>query len=243
MSSTSSPVAEWIDMTPELRGYLARPAGDGKHPAVLIFIEAFGVNGHFQTLAARLAEAGYVALVPDIYHGDTYDYSDRDGAIGHLRTLNDEQVMQETSHALDLLARHPSVAPIKPGVMGFCMGGRYAFLAHSAHAERVSATASFYGGGIAPLQDGLGRAPLLDRIPAMQGPLLLHYGTEDGSIAPDEHGRIAEALSRAGKRYGMQIYPGAGHGFFCDVRPSYHAAAAAEAWELTLDFFSRHLGG
>lgn len=239
--STTDTQAEWIDIASELRGYLARPATAGSHPAVVIFIEAYGVNDHFRSLAKRLAGAGYVALVPDLYHGHVYDYADSEHAIAHLRSLNDGQVMGEVDATLDLLATHPAVAGGKPGILGFCMGGRYAFLTHGARADRVGATAAFYGGGIAPVQDRLGRVPLLDRIPPMQAPLLLHYGAKDGSIAPDEHARIVEALSAAGKRYGIEVYPEAGHGFFCDQRASYHAGAAAESWRLTLDFFARHL--
>lgn len=238
----SSPVvADWIDITPALRGYLARPVGDGRHPAILIFIEAFGVNDHFQSLARRFAEAGYVALVPDLYHGKIYEYTDAENAIAHLRTLNDEQVMLETESALDLLAQHSAVKGTRPGVLGFCMGGRYAFMTGGKKPKRVSAVVSYYGGGIAPLKDAMGRTPLLSLVPAMEVPLLLHYGTEDKSIAPDEHARIVKALSQAHKRYTLQVYPGAGHGFFCDQRTSYHAPAANESWTHTLNFFARLL--
>ena len=237
----SSVQADWTNITPELRGYLAHPVGDGRHPSIVVFIEAYGVNDHFQSLASSLAEAGFVALVPDIYHGHTYAYTDSHNAIAHLRSLSDEQVMRETDSALDLLAAHGATNGQKPGVMGFCMGGRYAFMTNGIKNDRVGAVVAYYGGGIAPLQDAVGRTPLLHLVPAMQAPLLLHYGTEDKAIAPDEHARIAESLSQAHKRYGLQVYPGAAHGFFCDQRASYHADAAMESWSLTLDFFTRYL--
>jgi carboxymethylenebutenolidase len=101
---------------------------------------------------------------------------------------------------------------------------------------------SFYGGGIAPEQDAVGRKPLLDRVPEMQNPLLLQYGSADKSIQPAEHARIIEALSAAGKRYSLEVYPGAGHGFFCDDRPSYDAGAAEQSWQRTLGFLQQHLG-
>lgn len=233
--------AEWIDITPTLRGYLALPAGQARHPAMLVFIEAFGVNDHFKSLAIRLAESGYVALVPDIYHGHTYDYTDMENAIAHLRSLKDEIVMRETVYALDLLMAHPAVNGHPPGVLGFCMGGRYAFMANGLQSEHLGAAVVYYGGGIAPQQDPVGRTPLLHLVPAMHAPLLLHYGASDKSILPDEHGRIAEALGQHQKRYGLQVYPEAGHGFFCDQRASYHPIAAAESWHLTLDFFASHL--
>ncbi|WP_455379888.1 dienelactone hydrolase family protein [Acidihalobacter prosperus] len=233
--------SDWIDINAEMRGYLAHPTNEGSYPAVIVFIEAFGVNNHFQQLATRLAHEGYIVLVPDLYHGSVYDYSDINNAIAHLRSLNDEQVMEETGKALDVLAAQPNINKQKPGVLGFCMGGRYAFLTNGAISDRVGATVSYYGGGIAPTKDVAGRPPLLDKVPAMQAPLLMHYGAADTSIAPDEHARIVEKLSHAKKRYGIEVYPGAGHGFFCDQRDSYHPEAAAESWDLTLHFFERYI--
>ncbi len=233
--------ALWVDMADGLRGYYARPESAGPHPAVLVFIEAFGVNGHFEELAGRLAGQGYCALVPDIYHGKTYSYDDTPNAIGHLKTLRDDTVMAEAGQALDWLACQGEVAQEKTAVLGFCMGGRLAFLANAAHARRLKAAVAFYGGGIAPEKDAAGRLPLLDRIPAMQAPLLLLYGAKDGSILPGEHGRIAAALSTANKTYSLCVFPDAGHGFFCDQRKSYHADAAARAWTLALEHLHAHL--
>lgn len=239
--NTPAVVQQWVDLAPDLRGYLAHPDDGRPHPAVLVFIEAFGVNSHFQKVAARLAEAGFTALVPDLYHGRVFDYSDSANAIAHLRTLNDDQVMDEAASSLDFLAKHASAGKAV-GVLGFCMGGRYAFLANAALTTRIRTAVSFYGGGIAPEQDAAGRKPLLDRVPEMQTPLLLQYGSADKSIHPDEHARIVEALGGAGKRYSMDLYPGAGHGFFCDDRPSYDAAAAAQGWQRALGFFRQYLG-
>ncbi|HET7369534.1 MAG TPA: dienelactone hydrolase family protein, partial [Gammaproteobacteria bacterium] len=122
---------------------------------------------------------------------------------------------------------------------GFCLGGRLAFRAHAALADRVAASACFYGGGIAPLEDRFGREDLLGHIARMRAPLMLFYGADDQSIRPDEHGRLVEALSSAGLRYGLHVFADTGHAFFCDERSNYKAAAAAESWELMLDFFRR----
>ena len=231
----------WVDIADGLRGYYARPAGAGPHPGVLVFIETFGVNGHFRELAERLAQQGYCALVPDIYHGKTYGYDDLPNAIAHLKTLRDDTVMAEAGQALDWLARRDEAAKDGAAVMGFCMGGRLAFLANAAHAARLRAAVAFYGAGIAPERDTAGRPPLLEKIPAMQAPLLLIYGAKDASILPAEHGRIATALSAANKAYTLSVFPDAGHGFFCDQRKSYAAAAAARAWTLALEHLCTHL--
>ncbi|HQU15822.1 MAG: carboxymethylenebutenolidase [Chromatiales bacterium 21-64-14] len=230
-----------LDIGGGLQGVYARPGSAGPHPALLIFTEAYGLNTHFEQLVRRLAAAGYCTLVPDLYRGDVYDYSDVDSARARLRLLRDAAAMEDTGRALDFLAARKEVDQARIAVLGFCMGGRLAFLAHGTYPTRLRAAACFYGGGIAPERDPLDRPALLDQAPRMQGPLLLIYGAEDGSIAPEEHGRVATALSAAGRRYTLAVFPEAGHGFFCDARPSYRPAPAAEAWTLLLEFLSHAL--
>ena len=235
--------SQWLNLRADLRAWYARPVAAGPHPAVVVLIEAFGVNPHFQEVAERLARAGYCAIVPDIYHGKVYEYTDFHTAIAHLKSLDDRQVMAETAIALDALGERAEVRKDAIGALGFCMGGRYAFMANAIHARRLSATVAFYGGGIAPEKDAVGREPLLHLAPQMQAPLLLLYGAKDSSIQPDEHGRIANALSAADKRYTLTVFPDAGHGFFSDRRDSYHEAAAKEGWRLTLDHYTQYLDG
>ena len=127
------------------------------------------------------------------------------------------------------------------GMMGFCMGGRYAFLAHQRFGERSRAAACFYGAGIAPASDPFGRPSLLDGIKDMHGPVALYYGAQDTSIHADEHGRIAEAFTTAHRDFLMRVFHNAAHGFFCDQRKSYHADAAARAWTLALEHLHAHL--
>lgn len=234
--------SEWVEIGDGLRGYYARPEGGGPFPAVLVYIEAFGVNDHFTKLAQRFASAGYVALVPDIYDGKIYEYSNLDGAVGHLKSLDDDTVIAQSTKALDYLAGRPEVNGDAICVTGYCMGGRYTFLANGALASRFKAAASFYGGGIAPVKDMVGRKPLLDQVPAMQAPIMMVYGADDQSIAPDEHGRIAEALGAGGKRYTMTVYPNAGHGFFCEDRQSYVEDVAEHSWAQMLNFFNENIG-
>jgi carboxymethylenebutenolidase len=232
---------DMVDLGGGLQGYYARPEGAGPAPGIVVFIEAFGLNDHFKRLAGRLADAGYAAIVPDLYHGDVYSYGDLNGAIGKLKTLNDDQVMEETGRALDFLSNRQEIQKSGFGCVGFCMGGRFAFLANAAQAVRMKAAVSFYGGGIGPEKDMVGRKPLLDRAGEMRAPILLFYGTEDQSIAPDEHGRVTQALSTAHKEYEMIVFAGAGHGFFCEDRQSFDERSAEESWRMMLDFYERTL--
>jgi carboxymethylenebutenolidase len=236
--------ADWIDIDGELRGYYAHPVGSGAFPALLLYIEAFGITPHFEDLAQRFAREGYCALVPDIYHGKIYDYSDISNAIDHLKRLDDGQVTDETRRALENMAARPEWAAEHVGAVGFCMGGRLAFLANISQDDRLKGTVSFYGGGIAPKEDMAGRQTLEGRADEAGSPAMLLYGAQDQSILPDEVGRISEALTAANKRFTVHVFPDAGHGFFNDVRQeNYHAASARQAWSLTKRFFHDALGG
>jgi len=230
--------SDWIELEPGLRAWLARPEDIESPPGVMIYIEAFGVNEHMRNVADRYARAGYAAIVPDVYHGVIADYGDMDTALGQIKKMDDAQVVRESALALDSLKNAGVTRP--PAAVGFCMGGRLAFLAGLELGERLSAAVSYYGGGIGAEKDRFGRAILIERAAEFVPPLLLHYGGQDGSIPPAEHGRIAAALSEAGKRYVMSVYPQAGHGFDCNERQSYDAEASAEAWDLTQRFLERY---
>lgn len=142
---------------------------------------------------------------------------------------------------LDFLAKRPEVAASKIGALGFCMGGRFTFLANAVHGNKFKGAVAYYGSGIANPQDQFGRKSLLDRVEAMQAPIMLIYGAEDKSITAEEHERITRALSQAKKRYVLNVFPKAGHGFLSDRRDSYAPAPAQEAWKMTLNFLEYNL--
>jgi carboxymethylenebutenolidase len=231
-----------IQITKDLPGYYVTPTGTGKFPAVIVLMEAFGLNKWCKSICDRLAQSGFIAIAPDFYRGATYAYTDMAGAIAKLKSLNDDAVMGDIGKSLDFLAGKSEVNASGIGVVGFCMGGRYAFLTNATYPAKIKATIAFYGGGIDPAPGNpMGQKSLLDRVPAMQSPIMLMYGSEDKMIAADEHGRIATALSKAKKRYILNLFPNAGHGFMSDRRDSYSPEAAAEAWVMTTGFFSQNL--
>ena len=231
-----------IQITKDLPGYYVTPAGTGKFPAVIVLMEAFGLNKWCKSICDRLAQSGFVAIAPDFYRGTTYAYTDIAGAIAKLKSLNDDAVMSDVGKSLDFLAGKAEVNTSGIGVVGFCMGGRYAFLTNASYPTKIKATIAFYGGGIDPTPGNpMGQKSLLDRVPAMQSPIMLMYGSEDKMIAADEHGRISTALSKAKKRYILNLFPNAGHGFMSDRRENYAPEAAAEAWVMTTGFLSQNL--
>ncbi|HEV7164581.1 MAG TPA: dienelactone hydrolase family protein [Gammaproteobacteria bacterium] len=233
-----------VEITPGLEGYAAFPKGAGPFPGVLVFMEAYGVTGHVRGVCDRLAQAGFVGLAPDFFHGELIAYDDMQAAMAKIATLKDEVLLQEVGAGLDWLLAQDRVRDDALGVIGFCMGGRLAYLSNCRFSTRLKAAVSFYGAAIAPEAvgpDRFGRIPPLGETAKMQAPLFLGYGAEDGGIPPAEHARVVAALSGAKKRYALNVYPGAGHAFLCEERANYAPTAAALAWRDAVDFLEVQL--
>ncbi|MGD8380355.1 MAG: dienelactone hydrolase family protein [Gammaproteobacteria bacterium] len=223
----------------KLNGYYAAPAQP--QAAILVLMEAFGITGHIRGVCDRLAGLGFAALAPDIFHGRVFAYDDMDAVLPFLKSLDEDAIMNETGRALAWLRNTAGMPAEKTGAIGFCLGGRLAGRAAIEHADQLGAAVSCYGGGIAAKEDRFGRAPLTPDFDRLRAPWLLVYGAEDGSIGPDEHGRIAQALSERKKRFCLSLYPEAGHGFLCEERASYAPDAAARAWPEITGFLGRNL--
>ena len=225
---------EFLSIAPGVSGYLATPSGV-PGIGVVVMMEAFGLNAFVKSVCERFARAGYMALAPDIYHGETFPYTDRERAIARVNDVDDAVAMREVGAAFDTLVTQ-GARDGRLAIVGFCMGGRLAFLANAVHGERLAASISFYGGGIAPAVARGKRVPLIDRVPELSAPQLMLYGARDASIASDEHARVAKALSDANKRYTLAVLPDAPHAFATFDRESYHAPAAEAAWRIAFAF-------
>lgn len=227
-----------VAVAPGVGGFLARPRGrtaDG----VIVVMEAFGLTAFVRETCQRFARAGYIACAPDLYHGETFAYAERDRAIAKLATLDDATVMNEIAGALDVLEGEGAR---RNAIVGFCMGGRLAFLANAIHGDRLRAAVSFYGAGIAPAEPKGARKPLLDRVPLLRAPQLLIYGARDTSIAPDEHARLAQALGECNKRYAIAVYPDAPHAFATFDRDTYRERQAEAAFRTMFAFLDEAYG-
>ncbi len=217
-----------------MSAFLARPTAAGPHPAVLVIMEAFGLNRHIQGVATRIAAAGFVALAPDMYYREpnaVVAYDQLPDAIRLMSGLRDDSIVADVRAAVAHLQSLACVRGDRIGITGFCMGGRISFLSACAIPE-IKASAPFYGGGI---------GGLLDRAPTITCPLLFFFGDQDAFIPNDEVTKITETLRDLKKAAEVQIYPGAPHGFFCDERDSYRAAAAGDAWRRLTTFLALHL--
>lgn len=226
----------WVEVaTPDGRmgAYLARADSAGPLPAVIVVMEAFGLNAHMESVADRIAAAGYVAIAPDLYYRETdrvASYSDLPKAISLMGKLKDERIVADVQATIDFLAADPGVRADRIGMTGFCLGGRVTFLA--ATRLPLRAAAPFYGGGIGGL---LGAAE------DISCPMLLFFGEKDGFIPLTEVDKIRARLEELGKDAEVVVYPGADHGFFCDERPSYQEAAATDAWHRLTTLFAANL--
>jgi carboxymethylenebutenolidase len=231
-----------VQIAKDLPGYYVTPNSGSKSPTIIVLMEAFGVNQWCKNVCDRMAQSGFAALAPDFYRGKTYAYTDINGAIAQLKSLNDDAVMLDVGKSLNFLNTRAEIDRNGIGVMGFCMGGRYAFLTNATYPQQIKAAISCYGGGIDPLPNNpLGQKSLLPKVSKMQAPVMLIYGADDQLITAEEHARVTSALSQAKKRYILNLFPNAGHGFLSDRRENYSATAAAEAWMTMTGFLSYNL--
>lgn len=245
MSVATEQVSIPIEGGGTMGGYLARPEGPGPHPAVLVFMEIFGVNGHIRNVTERVAAEGYVALAPDYFHrtgpGIELGYDDAGMAEGmkHLGQLGADGMIQDARDALAFLRGRADVRGDRIGAMGFCIGGHMTYL--TACETDVVAAASFYGGGIAGPKGPGGAVSTLTRTPKLAGRLLCLFGGQDAMIPGDQVDAIRGALAEKGDRAEVVVYDAADHGFFCDQRASYHEASARDAWTRVKAFFAEAL--
>lgn len=228
----------WVELTVDgspMEAYVARPAGEGAWPGVLVLMEIFGVNSHIQSVTERIAEQGYVAMAINYYHRTTHNlnlgYDSRSVVEGrkHKEQTTRDGILADVRASLGYLNTRPEVLPKNRfATAGFCFGGHVAYIA--AVLPEVAATVSFYGGGIATAPPG-GGAPTVTHTPEIQGEVLCLFGEQDPLIPIADMETVAQALSQAGVAHRVIRYPRAGHGFFCDQRADYHPEAAADAWE------------
>ncbi len=219
--------------------YDAGPDG-APRGAVIVLQEAFGVNDHIEDVTRRMAQAGYRAVAPHLFHrsGDpALDYGNFEKVMPQMQALSEAGLLEDLDVTLGYLA-DAGFASAAVGVVGFCMGGSVAFL--SGVRRGLGAAVTFYGGGVA--EGRFGMPPLVEMAPELKTPWLGLFGDEDQGIPVDQVEALREAAAAARVPTEIVRYAGAGHGFHCDARPdSYHERSADDAWERTLDWFGRYL--
>jgi len=219
--------------------YVAAPAAETRG-GIVVVQEAFGVTPHIQSICTRLAEAGYFALAPSLFHrvgSPVLDYGDFDSVLPAMASLTAGGIESDLDAAFGEL-KNRGFGEARTGIVGFCMGGTVAMFAATQWPLRAAVT--FYGGGIS--QGRFGFPSLLDIAPELCTPWLGLYGDLDTGISVDEVEALRRVVARAPVPTEIVRYPEAGHGFNCDDRPdAFHEPSATDAWRRTLSWFDRYL--
>jgi carboxymethylenebutenolidase len=211
-------------------GYLAKPAGGGG-PGVIVIQEYWGLVPHIREVADRFAEAGFVALAPDLYHGIQTTEPDEAGKL--IMGLAMDQAARDIAGAADYLAGLPELRG-QIGTVGFCAGGSLA-LWSATLSDRIVATVGYY-----PVLPWERMRPDWSNYAGKA--TVIHASEEDGTSAAPGVQTAKRAIEEAGGKVTVYDYPGTHHAFFNDDRPEvYHPEASATAWARTLELFRSRL--
>ncbi|WP_433299069.1 dienelactone hydrolase family protein [Actinoplanes sp. CA-030573] len=232
----------------EAEAYLVKPEGDGPFPAVLMFMDAFGLRPRLAEMAERIAEHDYAVLVPNLFYRSAQgplvtseeltDPEKRGAAFGRLmpmmQVLTLERMALDSAAYLDFLAAQPGVASGPAAAVGYCMGGRNALIAMEAHPDRIKALGSFHAGGVVTDQPN---SPHL-AVGNLTGEVYFAHADNDRSMTPEQIKALEAALDEAGVTYTSEVYEGAPHGFTMSDTSSYHAEGERRHWENLFELLS-----
>ncbi|MFN2223973.1 MAG: dienelactone hydrolase family protein [Chloroflexota bacterium] len=212
--------------------YLAQPADGQSHPALIVIQEWWGLVPHIKDVAERFAREGYIALAPDLYHGQAAEEPDEARKLA--MAMDRDRAVAEIGAAARYLASLRATDPKRIGVVGWCMGGGLSLSAAADYGGRgsgaIGAAVCFYGRPLASSDCARLHAPVLGL-----------FAEKDHGITVADVRAFEDELLFHGVPHQVHLYAGAHHAFFNDTRPVYAPEAAADAWERTLDWFARYL--
>ncbi|WP_353217949.1 dienelactone hydrolase family protein [Sandarakinorhabdus sp.] len=231
-------VTGWETLPGGLPAFVARPTGTGKHPAVIVVNEIFGVHEWIKDVCRRFAKAGYVAVAPEYFFRGDPDktlakLTDFTAIRAIVAKAGNEQVMGDTKTTLDWLGTQGFVNGKKLGITGFCWGGAVTWMAAARFTE-LKAGGAWYGRLKGEPGPENRRWPF-DVADDLKAPVLGLYGALDKGIPVADVEAMQTALK--GSKSSIMLYPDADHGFLADYRPSYNAAAGKDAWGKLLAHF------
>jgi carboxymethylenebutenolidase len=213
-----------------IKGFLAKPKGNGPFPAIVVVHEWWGLADWIKENTERFAGKGYVALAVDLYGGKVT----KDPGEAHelMRALDPNEGVADLKAGVDYLAALPFVAKNKKlGAIGWCMGGMYSRLVAQA-SDAVGPTVICYG--------SVATEP--DQVAKLSGkPVLGIFGATDRGIPVAKVEQFADLLKKGGGPITLKVYKDAGHGFMRPGGPQYNASAASDAWEQIDNFLATHL--
>jgi carboxymethylenebutenolidase len=212
----------------DVKGYLARPIGEGPFPGVIVIHEWWGLNDNIESMADRLAGEGYIALAVDLYEGKVA--TDSDGAMNLMRDSMSraDELKENLRQAREYLA-HAGATRI--GSIGWCFGGGWSLQAGLALGDELDAVVIYYGRVLSDKAE----------LAALRAPVLGFFGEDDTGIPVAGVREFERALDELGKPATIHVYPGVGHAFANPSGTRYNEEAADDAWDKTLAFFADNL--
>ena len=218
--------------------YLAQPDGLEPVPAIIVVQNKYGVKEFTQEMTRRCAAAGYVGIAPLLYHRTGEPASEED--VENLRSArNDTNLLADLKGTIDFLKGCAKADTSRLGIVGFCMGGRVAFLAAAA-TPWFNAAVDYYGGRVYKAW-GKDRPAPSDLVTDVSCPIQGHFGMLDTSPSPEEMHKLDGELTQHGKLHEFFYYDGAGHSFNNSGQRKYVPEADKISWQRTLSFFAQHL--
>ena len=224
--------------------YEARPASGKDTPIILVISEIWGVHEYIRDATRRFAKAGYYAVAPELFA--------REGGVGQIADVQEvlkivlsqkrEQTLGDLKAAVDWAKTRPNVKADKVGVTGWCWGGSTTIQVAATNPDMKAAVA-WYGPPARPYQGASGPVTGFDLAKDIKIPFLGLFGENDKSPAPDDAKKLGELVKAQNPNIEIVIYPGAGHGFHADYRPSYNKVAADDAWKRCTGWFEKYLKG
>jgi len=211
-----------------ISGFLVTPEGKGPFPAIIVIQEWWGLNDQIKKKATELAKEGYVTLAVDLYRGKVT--TDPDEAHELLRGLPEDRAIRDLLSGVSYLKTLPNVKKDKIGSIGWCMGGGYS-LSLAINSPDITACVIYYGRLITDK----------DQLRRTKASVIGFFGEEDRGIPPSSVNAFEEDMKTLGKNVIVYIYPGAGHAFANEEKPSYNPEAAKDSWDKTLSFFNQKL--
>ena len=215
--------------------FMSGPYEEGRYPGVVVLHHALGLDDEILSYVRRISQAGYYALAPTIYHRQDPNLTDWHTRIEKLR---DYDVILDLRSTVARLRSHPSVKADRIGIVGFCVGGRAAYMAAGCELP-LKAAAVFYGSNIST-RTGAGPTPL-DLTYLINCPVIGFFGEEDPNPSREDVEKIHAEMTRHDKVHEFHSYPGAGHSFMSEGTRFHSPQAAKDAWEKLMAWFHRYL--
>jgi carboxymethylenebutenolidase len=222
--------------------YEAQPASGPPAPIVVCISEIWGVHEWVRDVTRRFAKAGYYAVAPELFK--------REGGVGQLPNIQDilkivfavprKQLLGDITATIDWAKKRPGVRADRVGVTAWCWGGGMVYQVAATNPD-IKAAVAWYGPPGRPFTDQPAPVSGFDVAKDIKVPLLGLYGETDTNPTPADARKLGDLVRQHNPNVEIVVYPGAGHGFFADYRPSFNAAASADGWKRCTGWFDKYL--